>query len=353
VCQENIVPVVALALFDEQGRVLVQQRSQHKHQGGLWEFPGGKVEAGESAQAALRREIIEELGVDITMAADKPRRLIRLRHDYPDKTVDLDVWLVTDGGLAAAVRAREAQPLCWLKPDHLLELPMPAADRPVVNALRLPHYYWITPALAASAVSIHKNSPQAISQWLAAVRQRLDTGVPMIQFRSATVPKASRAGVLKVLRGWCRERRVPLVYNGDLGEARAMLEYGIIDGVHLNSRQLMDLSERPVSPSVWLSASTHNADELHQAKVVGVDFASVSPVKPTTSHPESPPLGWTGFARLAAEVSMPVYALGGMSLADVPQAQRWGGQGVAGITLPLASHHRADADMPQEEQGQF
>lgn len=331
--EKRTVHVVALALRDEQGQVLVQQRPIHKHQGGLWEFPGGKVEAAESAEIALRREIREELGIDITKASESPQRLIRLRHNYPETCVDLDVWQLNDARLASAVQAREGQPLAWYRPDSLLALPMPAADRPVVNALRLPDRYWITPALAASPSSVHKATPQAITAWLDKARQRLEQGVPMVQFRSKTVPASSRALVLKALHGWCRERNIPLVYNGEPGQAKAMLEYGIADGLHLGSQQLMTLRQRPVEQKYWLSASVHNHDEIQQANRLGVDFVSLSPVLATPSHPHAEPLGWDGFARLVAMAGMPVYALGGMQPGHIIQVRAAGGQGVAGIRL--------------------
>jgi len=326
--------VVALVLRDSRGQVLVQRRAADKHQGGLWEFPGGKVEAGETAKAALRREIREELAYDLNQAPQEPLPLIQVTHHYPDKSVALDVYELTDPEAAERVYPRENQPLKWVSPDELMTLDMPAADRPVVQAIRLPDYYWITPGLESSPSSIHRASPQAIEKWLAEARNRVQQGARMVQFRSKTVPASSRALVLKALRGWCRENGVALIYNGDLAEGRAMLEYGIVDGLHLNSQQLLACQERPVDASVWLSASTHNARELRQAEKLGVDFVSLSPVLPTTSHPQAKPLGWEGFATQVKEVNLSVFALGGMRLSHRQKARQHGGQGVAGIGLP-------------------
>ncbi len=324
------VHVVALALRDAAGRVLVQQRPDHKHQGGLWEFPGGKVEPGESPLAALRREIHEEL--DYTLGAAGP--LIQVTHDYPDKSVRLEVWQAVDPQAAARLRPAEGQPIRWVGVDALRRLPMPAADRPVVNALRLPDHYWITPFLPADGVSAHRASSQAIQSWLRTARSRLDSGVRMVQFRSKTIPETNRALLLKALYPWCREKGVALIYNGEVGVGRAMLDYGIADGLHLSSAQLMALRQRPVDDIHWLSASVHNEEELHQARKLEVDFVSLSPVRATQSHPQAQPLGWERFAELARQAHCPVYALGGMALADVSAARAAGGQGVAGITLP-------------------
>ncbi len=341
--QPDSVHVVALVLHDGQGRVLVQKRPEAKHQGGLWEFPGGKVESGESPQQALQREIREELGYETGATGEPPRPLIQLPHDYPDKRVFLDVWELTDSTAPEKIRPLENQPIQWIRVEELPQLAMPAADRPVVQALRLPDYYWITPALASSSASVHRASPQAMQKWLAEARKRLDAGVPMVQFRSKTVPKASRALVLKALHGWCQEKQVPLIFNGDLAEGKAMLEYGIADGLHLDAGQLMALSERPVAANAWLSASAHDRQELEQAGRIGVDFVSLSPVLKTATHPEAQPLGWAGFAQAVREATVPVYALGGMALTDRAVAREHGGQGVAGIRLPAEKHPDAIA----------
>jgi 8-oxo-dGTP diphosphatase len=126
------IHVVAGALNDAEGRVLIAQRPRGRHMAGRWEFPGGKLVAGEDPFAGLKRELAEELGVDVREA----RPLIRLRHDYPDRRVLLDVWQVTayDG----EPQALEAQALAWVRPDELPKHDLLEADRAIVTALRLP-----------------------------------------------------------------------------------------------------------------------------------------------------------------------------------------------------------------------
>jgi 8-oxo-dGTP diphosphatase len=123
------VIVAAGVVFDQRGRVLLQQRNDTSHQGGLWEFPGGKVEVGESVYQALCREFVEELGIQVNKASP----LIRVNHQYPDLLVELDVWLIKDH--VGKPQPLEAQPLKWLAPKDLHQLPMPAADLPVIEAL--------------------------------------------------------------------------------------------------------------------------------------------------------------------------------------------------------------------------
>lgn len=126
------IQVVAGAIADADGRVLIAQRPRGRHMAGRWEFPGGKLAAGEDPLLGLKRELAEELGVEVREA----RRLIRLRHQYSDRHVLLDVWQVTayDG----EARALDAQALAWVRPDELPKHDLLEADRAIVTALRLP-----------------------------------------------------------------------------------------------------------------------------------------------------------------------------------------------------------------------
>ena len=103
------------------------------------------------------------------------------------------------------------------------------------------------------------------------------------------------------------------------------------DGVHLNGRRLAHLKERPLGAEFWVGASCHDRDDLQRARDLGLDFAVLSPVLPTRSHPGSPILGWSGFAELVNEAGLPVYALGGLNGDDIGHARQAGGQGIAGI----------------------
>ena len=123
------VHVAVGVVLDSQQRILITRRAESAHQGGLWEFPGGKVEQGESVPAALARELLEELGISI--AASSP--LLCVDHDYGDKSVLLDVYLVTEfGGTAAGL---EGQPLRWVYATALQEYTFPAANVPIVEAI--------------------------------------------------------------------------------------------------------------------------------------------------------------------------------------------------------------------------
>jgi 8-oxo-dGTP diphosphatase len=126
----RVVLVVAGALFDAAGRVLIAQRPAGKHLAGRWEFPGGKVAAGESERHALARELREELGVELLAA----RPFMRLIHAYPDREVELSLWVVER--YAREPRSLDAQALRWVAPRDLAAQDILEADRPFVTALQ-------------------------------------------------------------------------------------------------------------------------------------------------------------------------------------------------------------------------
>ena len=310
-----MIDVAAGILRDERGRVLLMQRLPGKHLAGLWEFPGGKVEEGETVEQALIRELDEELGIEVRACAS----VISLPWHYPGKSVRLHALRVTDW--AGEPRAREGHPLRWIRVDEMDAAQMPPADAPIVTALRLPPYY---------AIAEKPGSESLFSDGNLLRRRELKSdsapGFPLVQLR---MPGASREEIRKVAMLWMDSEpslHERLLLNHDIGLAR---DLGV--GVHLRSAQLRELRERPLPPTSWVGASCHDAEELELAARLGADFATLSPVQVTASHPDAEPLGWDGFARLVAGARLPVYALGGVGPADFERARAAGAQGVAGI----------------------
>lgn len=353
------VQVVAAVIRGPDGRVLLAQRPQHKHQGGLWEFPGGKVEPGETEVEALQRELHEELG----LRAEAQTPLIRIRHDYPDKSVELSVWQVTgwsgesygaaaddamgsvqaDTIAASALQGREGQPVRWVAPDDFLRLPFPAANGPIVAAARLPAIWRITPALSSLA-EVRRWAEQRLLSGLNApadAREGWFLRLPewslddyvlaaevLVALKAAAMAEAQAAG------GACAP--IALCLHGD---PRVLQRMPTADGFHLNhqqARQLVDGGQTAASlrsrAGQLVSAAAHDEAELAAALAAGVDSAWLSPVLMTPSHPEAAPLGWAQWAQSLAKVPMPVYALGGVTATDVSMARSLGGQGVAGIS---------------------
>lgn len=125
----TVVHVAVAVIRGDDDRVLIARRPDHVHKGGLWEFPGGKVESGEAVLQALAREVAEELAIDVVAAEP----LTEIRHEYPEKTVLLDVWLVSD--YKGCPRGNEGQPLCWVAPGQLRDYDFPEANQAIIDAL--------------------------------------------------------------------------------------------------------------------------------------------------------------------------------------------------------------------------
>lgn len=301
--------LVAAAVIRREGKILIAQRPLDKHQGGLWEFPGGKVEDGEPVRQALVRELEEELGITATAA----RPLIRITHDYPDKSVCLDVWEVSD--FSGEAHGREGQPIRWVTPAELGDYEFPAANQPIIAAARLPSCYVITPDDCDEV---------ALLQWL---EKRLVSGVDMLLLRAPQLPEANYLKLAAEFLQRCNGHEVQLLLHGNPG----YLQHIPAHGVHLPAHQLAKFSARPVPAGLWLAASAHTVQEIAQAERIAADFVTLSPVQATASHPSAEVLGWEQFAALVEGAHLPVYALGGMTSGDVETAQKHGAQGVAGI----------------------
>lgn len=305
--------VAAAVIEDRAGRILLALRPEHLHQGGLWEFPGGKVEAGESVRSALTRELEEELGITVTCA----RPLIRIPYDYPDRQVLLDVWRVTE--YEDVARGAEGQTIRWVKPDTLRHYDFPAANQPIVTAAMLPSRYLITP------------DPLGRNEWpafLSRLKEQMARGIRLIQLRAKSLSGEEYRELARKVIALGRAQGAIILLNTS-PECASELD---ADGVHLSSSQLRPLRQRPLAHSRWVSASCHNLEELKHAKAIGVDFVVVSPVMPTTSHPGQKGIGWEGFHLLAEQSPVPVFALGGMSEGDIESAWLHGGQGIAAIS---------------------
>ncbi len=311
---DKVVHVAVGVVEDDRGRVLITRRSDHAHQGGLWEFPGGKVEADETVQQALGRELREELGIEPEALAP----LIRIPHDYGDKRVLLDVWRVQ--AFAGTPAALEGQPMIWVAPSELHDYAFPAANHPISNALVLPERYLITPA------------PVDAASFLSALEQRLQEGHRLIQFRAHDLDDAAYEAVAAPAVELARAAGAQLLLNAD---PRLAWKLGV--GVHLHHHRLMALAARPLPKGYPVAASCHGSEELAHALRIDVDFVVLGPVSPTRSHPGEEGMGLERFARLVRDYPRPVYALGGMTEEDLPAVRDVRGQGIAAISAFWAS----------------
>lgn len=302
----------------QEKQILIAKRLEHVHQGGLWEFPGGKIEAGESIIDALDRELFEELDIRIkpkssshtSVEAFNP--LIQIRHNYPDKSVFLDVWRIQS--FSGEPKGKEGQEVRWVNIEALQSYAFPEANKPILRACLLPSRYFITPsyasileaenglkcALARKAELIYFRQPQLkiddYSLWL---------GQLIVKF-----PELESKLVHQFVKTLD-------IYSGA--------------GVHLSFSRSKEYNERPIGIDKWFAVSCHDESELAVANRLGADFITLSPVLKTKTHPEQAEMGWSEFKRMVLTATAPVYGLGGLSEEDERQLLESGAQGLAGI----------------------
>ncbi|MBS0211853.1 MAG: Nudix family hydrolase [Proteobacteria bacterium] len=307
--QPHAIHVVAGVIRDARGRILLARRTAGRDLAGLWEFPGGKVDPGETPEQALTRELHEELGIHV--GGSEP--LIAVPFAYRHKRIVLDVRTIAAWDGTAS--GREKQALAWSPTSKLASYAMPPADRPVVAALLQPDRYLVTPDPDADEAA-----------FLADLECALQAGARRVQLRARGRDANALRSLAKAALKLCRAQHAELLLNGEIGLAH---ELGV--GVHLRAAQLAQLRERPLPARLPVAASCHDADELRRAQALGVDFAVLGPVAATPSHPGRVPLGWDGFAHLRETTDLPIYALGGQRTADLPCARAHGAQGIAAI----------------------
>ncbi|MBK8959156.1 MAG: Nudix family hydrolase [Proteobacteria bacterium] len=289
------------------GAVLLSVRPSHAAHGGLWEFPGGKLEGRERPVDGLARELAEELGIRIARATP----LITVRHQYPKAHVELIVFEVRDW--QGEAHGREGQHVEWVAAAQLQNLQFPEANLPVTTAVALPRVLMITPDVGDDEAA-----------FLTRLEGCVGAGVELVQLRIRTRGEQRRRVVTAAVAA-CHRHGARLMLNGSAQEAVALGAQGL----HLNRQRLFECRRRPVAASMLLSAACHDAAALAQAERIGVDFVYLSPVLATTSHPGAEGLGFKALRQLCAATRLPVYALGGMHAAHLPRAVRAGCQGIA------------------------
>ncbi len=196
------------------------------------------------------------------------------------------------------------------------DLPMPDADRPITGAARLPSIYPITPA---GPVDAH---------WWRRFQHGMDCGYRMVQLRVKGLALEQLREIAERAADIAQRSRCKLILNGP---THWVDELGLA-GAHLTSAELMAQQQRPLAKRLLLGASCHSLEELKHAASIGADWACLSPVHSTRSHPASAPLGLQTFSSWVREVNLPVYGLGGLGEGDLPAIREAGGQGVAGLS---------------------
>ena len=309
----NIVHVAVAVIKNRRGQYLIAKRSENSHQGGLWEFPGGKVESDETVLDALKRELDEELGITLIQASP----LIRIPHDYGDKSVLLDVWHVDE--FSGNAFGKEGQETCWINADTFSLYDFPVANIPIITAIQLPDKYMITGEFKTE------------DELLLRIQSGLNKNIKLIQFRANNLPEELYFNYAKKAYRLCEKENTQLLLNTSVSNYKKYKAYNFSHGLHLNSKEIKLFSSEELNEEVLVSASTHNAEELLLAEKMNVDFVLLSPVNKTNSHPNTIPLGWEKFKNLTEHAAIPVFALGGMTKNDIKTAKINGAQGIAAI----------------------
>jgi 8-oxo-dGTP diphosphatase len=300
------ITVVAAIIRGNDGRICLSRRPDHKHQGGRWEFPGGKVEPGETLSTALARELEEELGMQAALSSP----FMTIAHQYEDLHVTLHFRDVTDW--QGEPSGREGQQVGWFEIPDLPALEFPAANRPVVTAITLPVHLAIAPDNQdLDALKVGINCLDAAS-----------TGLYLRQW--------SEHAALPEILALCREKGVKVWLRASSAMWAEQVPLQGVFGLHLPGSVLMDCQGRPDFPGV-VSAACHSREALEKAIDLELDMALVSPVETTTSHPDRAPLGWQQAGEWITGLPLACYGLGGVSPSDLGTARQHGAIGVAGI----------------------
>ena len=307
----RIVDVAVAVITRTDGNFLLARRPEGKPYAGYWEFPGGKVNAGESLRHALDRELLEELAIHTQHAYPWITRIFTYSH----ATVRLCFYRVVEW--RGDPQPCEKQELSWQSADNVCVEPMLPANAPILRALRLPPIYAITNA-----------AEWGTEMTLSRIERALQDGVRLIQVREKAMAKKDlhtfTREIVALAHGY--HAKVLVNVSGRDDDLYQIQSTGA-DGVHFSSAQLMNLATRP--DFEWCAASCHNAEELVRAEQLGLDFAVLAPVLPTPSHPGVATLGWRRFAALIRDCSIPIYALGGLRYEDLPMAWEHRAHGIA------------------------
>lgn len=302
----KIVEVSAAVLQRPDGSYLLAQRPADKIWAGYWEFPGGKVEPGETGHHALLRELKEELGITVTTAYPWLTRVFT----YPHATVRLSFFRVT--AWTGEMHPHEGQQFAWQHLPDVSVSPILPANAPIIRALELPTLY-----------AISNVAELGVEPFMASLQIKLNEGLRLVQLREKNLSRDELSELALRMLAMMKPHGAKLIVNADIELAREI----VADGVQLTAMQVASLSERPDVP--WCGASCHNAEELRRAEALGCDFALLSPVLPTKSHPGEPTLGWDKFAECVSGATIPVYALGGLTHDDMQTAWQHGAHGIA------------------------
>ena len=290
---------VAIALLFHHHQVLVGWREAKQHQGNKHEFPGGKVEPNETPGEACRREVFEEVGIQL----EQVYPFDFIRHEYDDLIVQLHLFQAyVDETQLELIQ----HPWSWYEREQLCTLNFPKANDAIIQRLLWPRHIQISSDLQ----DLMDLSPDRLLYW------RTDVLEP---------------NELKQLNALTASQLNHLILNIDVWSQLEKSGQSRIGAVHFKQSQLMDAAlKKPLG--LRSIAACHDLASLEQAQHMGFDAVFLSPVLATPTHPHTPALGWAKFSCMAKQCHLPIFALGGMTPEDLTEVRKNAGYGVAGMS---------------------
>ncbi|MCF9045252.1 NUDIX domain-containing protein [Acinetobacter nectaris] len=286
---------VAIGLLFSHGKVLVGWRNKEQHQGNKNEFPGGKIEKNETAVQACRREVKEEVGIDLEnwLSWDE------LRYEYDDVIVRLFLFYsyVPDHLLAVI-----QHPWQWYSRDELASLNFPKANDPIIQRMLWSPYIKIS------------------SEILDLERLNLNM---MLYARNITVEQMKHLN---------KKFLSQLILNIDLAHALTRDEQRELGAIHIKQHQLKQFTANDLNLGCRYIAACHDLEGVLYAEKIGCEAAFLSPINTTNTHTNEIPLGWTAFKSIAQRSHILIFALGGVTPKDLTTVQDCQAYGVAGIS---------------------
>lgn len=309
---------------------LLACRPEGKVYAGYWEFPGGKIEAGETVREALVRELYEELGIRVTAASP----WLHQHFVYPHARVHLNFWRVTAWeGEIGEHAPLEHSAVAWVPVSGAAQAgeqvsPILPANAPVLAALAWPRQILITQAEQTGVGA----ELERLSRWMGALRQaqgeRVQGAQAALIIRDRALPPKARRAFAEAVFEVASKAGLRVMLSADHSEDAVLAQRLGIPGLHLTAAYLKTREARPEGFE-WVGASCHDRLEREKAEALGLDYVLMGPVLPTATHPGATVLAWSGFTRVCEENALPVFALGGLQANDLEMAQTHGAHGIA------------------------